>query len=441
MATFTNGTGFKGLQTLRSYQHAKKIFVDSNFRLSPKYGFLFYVEFDFNPLITNLSNTTAQEMGMIVKSVNLPSFAIEVKAHNAYNRKNYVQNAIKYDPINIVFHDDQSDNVLNFWYDYYSYYYRDSDYADATYGALHKYQSRPTFDWGYSPRPAIGYNGANGAQPYQYIQAIRLYSLYQSQFDEYELINPIITNFRHGELANGSNNMLQHEMSIQYEAVKYLTGHVTPNTAGGFIDLHYDLTPSPNLGDHTISPAYLNSTSDITDFSNKATAMGTALNQGLFSTAAPASSGAAEALNKQAQKMGASTANNGGTIIPALGSATQGITQSSMVTQNLQSAGVGIAGGAASSLANGVTGSLGPTGQSVLGLAAAAVANPQQTLQTIENMATSAALGYAINQVSAVVGAGTEYLSNQASELFGTLSEQLSTAASEAATNVANWFE
>jgi hypothetical protein len=35
--------------TVRNYQHATRIFRDGNFRLSPKYGFLFYVEFDFNP--------------------------------------------------------------------------------------------------------------------------------------------------------------------------------------------------------------------------------------------------------------------------------------------------------------------------------------------------------------------------------------------------------
>ena len=32
---------------LRNYQHASRIFVSDSQRLSPKYGFLFYVEFDF----------------------------------------------------------------------------------------------------------------------------------------------------------------------------------------------------------------------------------------------------------------------------------------------------------------------------------------------------------------------------------------------------------
>ena len=140
MATYkTLSDGSVGQVIARSAHHGKKIFIDSNYRLSPKYGFLFYVEFDFNPLITNISNQAAQEMGMIVKSASLPKFTMDTKVHNAYNRVNIVQNKIKYEPVNIVFHDDQSDNIRNFWYDYYSFFFRDPDYADSTYGAIHKY--------------------------------------------------------------------------------------------------------------------------------------------------------------------------------------------------------------------------------------------------------------------------------------------------------------
>ena len=212
---------------LRDYRHAARIFTDSNYRLSPKYGFLFYVEFDFHPLITEISNRAAQELGMIVKSCSLPKFSIDTKIHNAYNRKNIVQNKINYDAVNISFHDDQAENVKQFWYDYYSYFYRDPDYADATYSAQHKYQSRPSFDWGYTPRPAVGYNNANGTQPYQYIQAIRIYQLFQGNFSEYQLINPIITKFSHSDLEVGNQELMHSDMTVQYETVKYLEGKVT----------------------------------------------------------------------------------------------------------------------------------------------------------------------------------------------------------------------
>jgi len=397
---------------MRDYQHAKKIFVDSQYRLSPKYGFLFYVEFDFNPLITNLSNKTAQEMGMVVKSVNLPSFSIDIKAHNAYNRKNYVQNAIKYDPVTITFHDDQSDNVLSFWYDYYSYYFRDSDYADATYGALHKYQSRATFDWGYSPRPAIGYNGSNSAQPYQYIQAIRLYSLYQGNFDEYELINPIITNFKHGELANGANdNVLQHEMAVQFETVKYLTGRVTPTTVGGYIDLLYDNVPSPLLQGNQ-QPSSVTSSDRMTDFANKTTTLGYQINQALFTTANPASMSIADALNKQTDTNAKTSTNSGGFVLPGIGSFKEGVPNPLSIAQSIEARGVSAVSKTTGSFANGLSGS-GTAGLgAVVGLAAQALANPAATLQTIQNMGTSTALGLAVSTVGGVINAGQQGLSS-----------------------------
>lgn len=448
---------------LRDYQHAKKIFVDSNFRLSPKYGFLFYVEFDFNPLISLVDpNTTARELGMLVKSVTLPKFSLDIKVHNAYNRKNIVQNKINYDPISIVFHDDQADDVRNFWYDYYSYYYRDSDYADATYSAYHKYQSRPTFDWGYTPRPAVGYNNANGTQPYQYIQAIRIYSLYQQQFSEYELINPTITRFAHGDHANGENtSLLQHEMTVQYEAVKYLTGSVTNDTVGGFeLHYHYDTTPSPNIADggpNGQAPGNQTNSDHITDLANNSTAINPMLrsDRALFSTAINPSTSLTAAMSNLTQVMSASSGTNaGGYSIPALGSLTQGVTNSAMIGQQLTAAGVGLIGQSVNSLANGLTGQLaaglGPGGGSIVGLVASAIANPASTLKTVENMAMSIALGVAINtaetaiskQIASVTGPeGLGGLLNQAGSYLREATTPLLVGAQNAAGSVASFTD
>lgn len=394
---------------LRSYQHASRIFVDANYRLSPKYGFLFYVEFDFNPMISNVSNTSAQEMGMIVKSVGLPKFTIDTKVHNAYNRKNIVQNRIQYDPINIVFHDDQADNVRQFWYDYYSFFYRDSDYADATYGIINKYQERPSFEWGYSPRPVSSYNSAVAYQDYQYIQAIRIYSLYQGQFDEYELINPTITAFKHGDHANGDNTaLLEHQMTVAFETVKYQTGTTTTNNTGGFIDLHYDNTPSPNGG----TPSDQSASSNVTDLANYnlKTAGGSVVpepNSGALSAAFAFGSvaGVVSALTS------AAGTNSGGFALPSLGSLTSGISNSNILGQQVRAATVSLAGTAASTLAGGVirgvAQGLGPQGTQIVGLAASAIANPTAALATVENMAIKFATGavmQGVNSLASQVG-------------------------------------
>lgn len=410
------------ITTLRSFQHAKKIFIDGNFRLSPKYGFLYYVEFDFNPLVTNLNNVTAQEMGMVVKAVQLPKFTIQVKEHNAYNRKNYVQNKITYDPISISFHDDQADNVRNFWYDYYSYYYRDPDYADATYQAFTKYQSRPTFDWGYSPRPAVGYNNSLGQQPYQYIQNIRIYSMYQGQFDEYNLINPIITNFKHGEHSNSGTGeaTMQHDMTVQFEAVKYLTGYVTEETAGGFITLNYDKTPSPNGG----TPKYQTGDTQIIDSANSNTAINPQLRMAQALQTTNQSTPTSYSLGGATTSAGNSPTNSGGYAIPSLGSLTQGLTNGAMIGQQLGAVGASLAGQTASQLANGVTGqvaaAIGKNGQQVIGLVAAAIANPKATLQTIQNMATSLALGIAVNYAQQqILGPGVKAVTDFTGGVIG----------------------
>jgi hypothetical protein len=66
---------------------------------------------------------------------------------------------------------------------------------------------------------------------------------------EYILINPMITRWRNGSHQAGSDEFIDSEMTITYEAVKYnpnvRTNFITPETVKGFGDQHYDRTPSP----------------------------------------------------------------------------------------------------------------------------------------------------------------------------------------------------
>ena len=49
---------------------------------------------------------------------------------NQYNRKRIVQTKIKYDPVEINFHDDNRNLITSLWYDYYTYYYNDANKPD-----------------------------------------------------------------------------------------------------------------------------------------------------------------------------------------------------------------------------------------------------------------------------------------------------------------------
>ena len=130
------GTG----DQIKDYAHASRTFVDGLYRLSPKIGSMYHVFVDVNREVSNIDKNSQIEIGMMAKSVQLPKFTIQNKTHNAYNRKNVVQERINYDPVSITFHDDSADKVREFWYKYYAYYYRDSDYSTATYAAPSKYQ-------------------------------------------------------------------------------------------------------------------------------------------------------------------------------------------------------------------------------------------------------------------------------------------------------------
>ena len=224
--------------TLKDYKHASQLFVGDQYRLVPKTGFLFHVFIDVNSNVYSsdpANPNSTREIGLMAKTADLPRFSAETKTYNAYNRSNIIQSKIKYDPINIAFHDDSSNVVRTFWINYYKHYYRDSDYSLTQYSLPHKYNGSRITEFGYSPR-----------NPTPYLRSIRIYSLHQKRFSEYTLINPIIKSFRHGSHnSQNDSDLMQHEMTIEYESVLYNSGRTSIGTPAGFAELHYDTSPSP----------------------------------------------------------------------------------------------------------------------------------------------------------------------------------------------------
>lgn len=252
---FTNAVNFFGNavkealtpDTMRDYQHASKLFVGNNFERMPKYGFLFHVFFDIDRNLSEVLKSQPSELGLMVKSTDLPKFTVATKTYNSYNRPNIVQSKIAFDPISITFHDDSANIVRNFWYDYYRFHYRDSDHGDnasnAFYKKNYKYTGRDLKKFGYTLRDDLSQN-LDAMRPY--LRSVRIYSLHQKRFSEYILINPVIKNFRHGQhdYANGTATM-ESSMTIEYETVLYQSGATSTATVNGFTELHYDKTRSP----------------------------------------------------------------------------------------------------------------------------------------------------------------------------------------------------
>lgn len=245
---------------VRDYQHAARTFVDSLYRLGPKFQSLFHVYIDIDPemiapisdknnaLARSLTSENLVEIGLLAKTVALPKYSVQTKVYNAYNRKNIAQERINYDPVRITFHDDSANTVRDFWQRYYSFHYRDSDYPESVYTARHKYESRQQSAWGFSPL-------STGTGTTSYIKSIRIYSLHQKNFSSYILINPVIKEFAHGEHRQGEYELLEHSMTIEYETVLYESGPVSQGNVQGWNIVHYDNTPSPltSLGGGTRS--------------------------------------------------------------------------------------------------------------------------------------------------------------------------------------------
>jgi hypothetical protein len=272
--------GFFGADGLKDYSHATKTFRTNGYELTPRYKFLFHVFFTINtgqiPALQNaFGSGDVATVGLMVKTVQLPTYSITVDTMNQYNRKKLVQSKINYNPIQVVFNDDQSDLIRNMWYNYYRYYYKDSTYnydnsasINGSIGNLQTLQngfgynagdtyenSRQVNDWGYTGE---GYQdgltslgqalGGNNKPPF--FRDIKIYGLSQKKFASYVLINPMISEWQHDvyDYSQGGATMIN-TMTINYETVKYYNGYVGGNqpssTVVGFADPNrYDVTRS-----------------------------------------------------------------------------------------------------------------------------------------------------------------------------------------------------
>lgn len=257
-----------GSPYLRDYQHASKTFRTNSYENAPKLKFLFHTYFEFN----NQAYASAPNFGILVKEIKLPSFTMQTEQLNQYNRKRIVQTKIKYDPIEITFHDDNGNNVTGMWQAYYRYYYNDGSKPGQV---LRGNRGNNRFFAGTENTPIVDYNTNNiyseaageedhdwglsggatglGGVKVPFFKNITVFGLNQHNFIAYTLINPLITNFSHDtyNYSEGSG-IMQNRMTLDYETVVYnegaLDGRSPEDIVTGFGDVaNYDRTPSPNM--------------------------------------------------------------------------------------------------------------------------------------------------------------------------------------------------
>lgn len=245
---------------LRDYTHAAKTFIPNKFSNAPKVKFLFHTYFNINAdAWTPPQGIGSSNYGVLVKSVKLPSFKISTDTLNQYNRKRIVQSKIKYDPIEIVFHDDNASQITAMWNAYYRYYYADSWNPELTKDAEKRYNRRNIYDPSLSDDMQYGFRGDSFAKQQErpnFFTDITVYGLWNNNYIAYTFINPIITNFSHDTYAYAeADGTMSNNMTIDYETVTYNTGQFDPKEDGdiginaipGFgAEAHYDYTESPS---------------------------------------------------------------------------------------------------------------------------------------------------------------------------------------------------
>jgi hypothetical protein len=212
---------------------------------------------------------------MLVKQADLPKITLEHDVKNQYNRKKIIYKELKYEPLNLTFHDDSLGVVNALWAQYLSYY------------SPERFQ--PQEAWHSTSTGPYGLNGVKGQSLWRYgldvsrgvkeqastaesdpkfkdssahsftqpfFKDITLYTLSRKRFNAYTLVNPHIVSWSHGNVDQSSNNgTVEAQMSLAYESILYGTGIiVSGKEPDGFANLYYDTTPSPlTIGGGTIS--------------------------------------------------------------------------------------------------------------------------------------------------------------------------------------------
>ena len=270
--------GFFGNDYLRDYTHASKTFRPNAYQYAPKFKFLFHVYFEINQSAYAVGLPQGANFGLAVKTVKLPSYSFDTHTMNQYNRKRIVQTKIKYDPIDINFHDDNGNLIRNMWYNYYTYYYKDASIPvssvsgrqaqqtgngsanspnNTNYNSRNIYSQSITGDtnWGYVGETSTTVNGyteaSTGQTKIPFFKNVTIFGFNQHNYVAYTLINPIINRFAHDtyNYAEG-NGTMENTMTLDYETVKYFQGAIDGTkpsdiVAGFGLNDHYDRVPSP----------------------------------------------------------------------------------------------------------------------------------------------------------------------------------------------------
>lgn len=251
-------------------RHAARLYVDNQFARAPRTKFLYHVAFDIAEpaLLSKKFSDKRKEVSLLVKGADLPRITIDHDIKNQYNRKRVIYKELKYEPLNISFHDDNIGIINALWAQYLSYYSPErlnpvEAWTDTSFGPYKNVDGEKA-RWNYgldrskgTSSTYFGPDATSYTKPF--FRTITLYTLSRKKFNSYTLVNPHIVSWNHGNVDQNSNNgTVEAQMSLVYESILYGTGSVIKGKEPtGFADLFYDKTPSPmTIGGGTLSSVF-----------------------------------------------------------------------------------------------------------------------------------------------------------------------------------------
>jgi hypothetical protein len=286
MATFPNPN-----INLRDYREGQATFDRANYINMPKTKRWFHIYFEMNQaalsVVNNALNTTNTNgriswypnnlsiLGVLVKDIQLPNFKFDTKRMNQYNRWSLNVNKIDYEPVDISFWDDSIGQMTGFWYAYYSYMVQDPNYSNYFASQTQGLPIPPQWDQN-SGNASTGYsslynNSTNWYNNYgldtaiagqsefgrnqPFFKSIRIYQFNRSvdptqgaRYNEFVLVNPIISGFHFDQLAYADGEFMANRMTVDYETVLFNNGLLNQDEIASWSRVTqtlFDNTPSP----------------------------------------------------------------------------------------------------------------------------------------------------------------------------------------------------
>jgi len=227
---------------LRDARHANQIYTQNNFAFSPKTKYMYHVRFDPNEEIGNNATSNVfrfqKELGILVKSADLPSFRASVENKQQYNRKKNVQTRVDYQPVQLRMHDDNLGLTTMLMEAYYRYYFNDSNITTIE----DSYHPRGTYQ---EVTNGLRY-GLDNSRRFPFFKDIKLYQFARHEYTEYTLVNPMISQWGHDTMNQSeTTGIAENAMTLVYENVLYDRGAVGEDSPATFATTHYDKSPSP----------------------------------------------------------------------------------------------------------------------------------------------------------------------------------------------------